>query len=323
MRVKRSGGSQACAEMPSAKPLSLSRWKTVSKNAGLYLFLLPAVVFTLVFMYVPMYGILMAFKDYNMAKGIWGSAWVGMDNFMRFFKGYNFWSTLWNTISLSLYFLLATLPLPVVLGLMFNNIKNGMFKKTVQMVTYAPNFISLVVIVGLMKILMAPNTGLMNVILTKLFGAGAIDIFGDPGAFRHLYVWSGVWQTLGWNSVIYVAALAGISPELYEAATIDGANRMQRIWHLELPSILPTVVIMLILNTGSIMNLGFEKVYLMQTPLNLSVSETIPTYVYKMGVINGDYGLATSIGLFNSVVSCILMLIVNFASDKLSETSLF
>ena len=323
MRVKQNGNGQLCAELQPAKPLRASRWKAISKNAGLYVFLIPAVVFILIFMYVPMYGVLMAFKDYNMAKGIWGSAWVGMENFRRFFNGYNFWSTLWNTISLSLYFLLATLPLPVVLGIMFNNIKNGMFKKSVQMVTYAPNFISLVIIVGIMKILMAPDTGLMNVLLTRFFGAGTIDMFGKPEAFRHLYVWSGVWQTLGWNSVIYVAALAGISPDLYEAATIDGANRMQRIWHLEIPSILPTVIIMLILNTGSIMNLGFEKVYLMQTPLNLSVSETIPTYVYKMGVINGDYGLATAIGLFNSVVSCILMLIVNFASGKLSETSLF
>lgn len=307
------------ARMLNASPV----WRGITRNIGLYVFLIPALVYLLIFMYGPMYGILMSFKNYNMAKGVWGSEWVGLDNFRRFFMGYNFWSTLWNTISLSLYFLLATLPLPVVLGLMLNNIKNGMFKKSVQMITYAPNFISLVVIVGMLKIFMAPNTGLVNVVLAKLGASGNYDVFGSPDAFRHLYVWSGVWQTLGWNSIIYVAALAGVSPDLYEAATIDGANRMQRIWYLEIPSILPTITTMLILNVGSIMNLGFEKVYLMQTPLNLSVAETIPTYVYKMGVINGDYGLATAIGLFNSVVSCILMLIVNFTCKKLNDTSLF
>ena len=302
---------------------SSSLWKSIKGNAGLYVFLIPALVYLFIFLYGPMYGILIAFKNYNMAKGVWGSDWVGIYNFKRFFKGYNFWSTLWNTVSLSLYFLLATLPLPVILGLMFNNIRNGLFKKGVQMVTYAPNFISLVIIVGMLKIFTVPETGLINVI-SKIFGGRSdYDLFGNPAAFRHLYVWSGVWQTLGWNSIIYVAALAGISPDLYEAAKIDGATRLQRIWHLEIPGILPTVTTMLILNVGSIMNLGFEKVYLMQTPLNLKVAETIPTYVYKMGIINGDYGLATAIGLFNSVVSCILMLIVNYACKKLSDTSLF
>lgn len=319
MENRRFAAAAQPARTRSASPV----WRGITGNIGLYIFLVPALVYLVLFLYGPMYGILMAFKNYNMAKGIWDSPWVGFDNFRRFFMGYNFWSTLWNTISLSLYFLLATLPLPVVLGLMLNNIKTGPFKKSVQMITYAPNFISLVVIVGMLKIFMTPGTGLVNVLLAKLGASGNFDVFGSPNAFRHLYVWSGVWQTLGWNSIIYVAALAGVSPDLYEAATIDGANRLQRIWHLEIPSILPTITTMLILNVGSIMNLGFEKVYLMQTPLNLSVAETIPTYVYKMGVINGDYGLATAIGLFNSVVSCILMLIVNFACKKLNDTSLF
>ena len=324
MSVKQITGRPASERIQPARAAGTSAvWRGITRNIGLYIFLIPALVYLFIFMYAPMGGLLMAFKDYNMAKGIWASDWVGMDNFRRFFYGYNFWSTLWNTISLSFYFLLATLPLPVVLGLMLNNIKNGLFKKTVQMVTYAPNFISLVIIVGMLKIFMTPDTGLINVLIKHLGGSGSYDVFGQPGAFRHLYVWSGVWQTLGWNSIIYVAALAGVSPDLYEAATIDGANRMQRIWYLEIPSILPTITIMLILNVGTIMNLGFEKVYLMQTPLNLSVSETIPTYVYKMGVINGDYGLATAIGLFNSVVSCILMLVVNFVCKRLNETSLF
>lgn len=300
-----------------------SKWRAILRNYELYIFLLPALAYIAIFMYAPMYGVLMAFQDYNMAKGVMGSPWVGLENFRRFFAGYNFWSTLWNTLSLSLYYLAATLPLPIVLALIFNNIKTGLYKKSVQMITYAPNFISVVVLVGIMKILMAPDTGIINVLLTKFFGAGTIDLFGRPEYFRHMYVWSGVWQTLGWNSIIYVAALAGISPDLYEAATIDGASRLQKIWYLELPSILPTAVIILILNTGSVMNLGFEKVYLMQTPLNLAVSETIPTYVYKMGVINGDYSLATAIGLFNSVVSCILLVIVNFVANRLSDTSLY
>ena len=300
-----------------------SKWRAILRNYELYIFLLPALAYIAIFMYAPMYGVLMAFQDYNMAKGVMGSPWVGLEIFRRFFAGYNFWSTLWNTLSLSLYYLAATLPLPIVLALIFNNIKTGLYKKSVQMITYAPNFISVVVLVGIMKILMAPDTGIINVLLTKFFGAGTIDLFGRPEYFRHMYVWSGVWQTLGWNSIIYVAALAGISPDLYEAATIDGASRLQKIWYLDLPSILPTAVIILILNTGSVMNLGFEKVYLMQTPLNLAVSETIPTYVYKMGVINGDYSLATAIGLFNSVVSCILLVIVNFVANRLSDTSLY
>lgn len=306
-----------------AQVIKKSKWRAILRNYELYIFLLPALAYIAIFMYAPMYGILMAFKDYNMAKGVMASPWVGLENFRRFFAGYNFWTTLWNTLSLSLYYLAATLPLPIVLALIFNNIRTGMFKKSVQMITYAPNFISVVVLVGIMKILMTPETGVFNVLLTKFFGAGVIDVFGKPEYFRHLYVWSGVWQTLGWNSIIYVAALAGISPDLYEAATIDGASRLQKIWYLEIPSILPTAVIILILNTGSVMNLGFEKVYLMQTPLNLAVSETIPTYVYKMGVIAGDYSLATAIGLFNSVVSGVLLVIVNFISKKFSETSLY
>ncbi len=306
-----------------AQVVKKSKWRAILRNYELYIFLLPALAYIAVFMYAPMYGVLMAFKDYNMAKGVMASPWVGLENFRRFFAGYNFWTTLWNTLALSLYYLAATLPLPIVLALIFNNIRTGIFKKSVQMITYAPNFISVVVLVGIMKILMTPETGVFNVLLTKFFGAGVIDVFGKPEYFRHLYVWSGVWQTLGWNSIIYVAALAGISPDLYEAATIDGASRLQKIWYLEIPSILPTAVIILILNTGSVMNLGFEKVYLMQTPLNLAVSETIPTYVYKMGVIAGDYSLATAIGLFNSVVSGVLLVIVNFISKKFSETSLY
>ncbi|MCI9625874.1 MAG: sugar ABC transporter permease [Clostridia bacterium] len=306
-----------------AQVVKKSKWRAILRNYELYIFLLPALAYIAVFMYAPMYGVLMAFKDYNMAKGVMASPWVGLENFRRFFAGYNFWTTLWNTLALSLYYLAATLPLPIVLALIFNNIRTGMFKKSVQMITYAPNFISVVVLVGIMKILMTPETGVFNVLLTKFCGAGVIDVFGKPEYFRHLYVWSGVWQTLGWNSIIYVAALAGISPDLYEAATIDGASRLQKIWYLEIPSILPTAVIILILNTGSVMNLGFEKVYLMQTPLNLAVSETIPTYVYKMGVIAGDYSLATAIGLFNSVVSGVLLVIVNFISKKFSETSLY
>lgn len=307
----------------SKNKANAGRLKQVRQNYELYLFLVPAVVFVAIFMYGPMYGVLMAFKDYNMVKGVLGSPWVGLENFRRFFQGYNFWSTLGNTLMLSLYYLAATLPLPVLLAVIFNNVKNGIFKKSVQLTAYAPNFISVVVIVGIMKIMFAPDTGIFNVIAEKILHVEGADVFGKPEYFRNLYVWSGVWQTLGWNSIIYVAALSGISPELYEACTMDGANRLQRIWHLEIPCILPTVVIVLILNTGSIMNLGFEKVYLMQTPLNLAVSETLPTYIYKMGVINNDYGLATAVGFFNSAVSCVLLVIVNTVSKKLSGSSLY
>ena len=302
----------------------MNKRKQIVQNFDLYLFLLPALIFIIVFMYVPMYGLLIAFKKYNLALGVMKSPWVGFENFKIFFNGYNFWDLIKNTLTLSVYNLLATLPLPILLAVVFNNVKTSYFKKAVQMFSYAPYFISVVVLVGMMKIMFAPDSGILNIVLKKFFHTdGMLDLFGQANYFRHLYVWSGVWQSLGWNSVIYVAALSGISSDLYEAAIIDGASRFKRIIYIELPSILPTAVIILILNTGSIINLGFEKVYLMQTPLNYSVSEIISTYVYKLGIINNNYSLSTAVGLFNSLVSGILLVLVNFIARKYGDVSLY
>ena len=298
---------------------------SVRRNWGLLVLLLPAVIFALIFMYRPMAGILIAFKDYKPAKGIFGSPWTsqnGLKYFNMFFDTYNCWSVIWNTISLSLYTLIAGFPIPIMFALLLNQTQHLRFKKVVQTVTYAPHFISMVVLVGIMRILLAPSSGLVNLAIAAL-GGEKLMFLTDPNWFRHLYVWSGVWQNTGWDSIIYIAALASVSPELHEAATVDGASRFQRILYVDLPSIIPTAVTLLILNTGKVMTVGFEKVYLMQTSLNLSASEVLSTYIYKIGLINGQFSLSTAVNLFNSLVNLMMLVIVNFISRKLTETSLW
>lgn len=295
------------------------------KHWQLYLFLVIPIVLVFIFNYIPMAGIQLAFKKYNMNLGIMGSPWIGFDNFKKFFRNYQFWRLLKNTLTLSLYGMLAGFPIPIMLALLLNSMNNLKYKKFIQTVTYMPHFISTVVMVGLIIQVFNPRIGLYGIIYSAVTGNNAPDVLGSASAFPHIYVLSGVWQSMGWNSIIYMAAPAGVDAELHEAAQMDGASKFQRILHIDLPSILPTAIMLLILNAGSIMNIGFEKAFLMQNNLNLRSSEVISTYVYKMGLesATGDYGYATAIGLFNSVINFILIVSVNAVSKKVTEQSLW
>lgn len=294
---------------------ALSQWQ-------FYLMLLIPLTYVIVFNYLPMSGIIMAFKDYSVSKGIWASDWVGMKHFVQFLTSPSSVQIIWNTLLLGLYTLIAGFPIPILLAIALNEVSNQRFKKFVQMVTYAPYFISTVVMVGLIMQVTDMRTGIINVVL-QLFGQDAINFLGNPDIFPSLYVWSGIWQTAGYSAIIYLAALAGVSKELQEAAIVDGASRLKRIWHIDLPAIRPQIIILLIFNVGSIMNIGFEKVYLMQNSMNMSKSEIIATFVYKVGLVNADYSFSTAVGLFNSVVGFILLISVNWLAKKFTDTSVW
>ncbi|MDL2232442.1 ABC transporter permease subunit [Ruminococcaceae bacterium OttesenSCG-928-L11] len=299
--------------------------KEYLNNWQLYVLLLLPLIWLIIFCYYPMLGTQIAFKKFKLSQGIWGSPWVGLDNFQRFFHSYQFTRVLKNTLTLSFYNLLAGFPLPIILALALNVVRNQFYKKFVQMVTYIPHFISVLVIVGMLIQIFNPRIGLYGVIVQRLTGEAAPDLLGNPKAFPHLYVWSGAWQTLGWSSIIYLSALSAVDPELHEAAKVDGASRFKRLLVLDLPTVIPTATILLILNVGRIMSIGFEKVYLMQNDLNLSASEIISTYVYKvaLGPQGGDFSLGAAIGLFNSVINLILIVVVNKVSNKVSGSGLW
>lgn len=264
----------------------------------------------------------MAFKDYSPARGILGSPWVGFKHFIQFFKSYQFGLTIKNTLVLSIYGIFTSFPLAIMLALMCNHMRNGPFKKTFQVIIYLPHFISTMVMCGLILIFLSPGNGLFANI-AKLLGEKFPNIMASPTAFKHIYVWTDIWQHLGWDSIIYLAALSAIDPTYYEAATMDGASTIQKILHIDLPLILPTAMVLLILRAGSILGVGFEKVYLLQNVQNIASSEIISTYVYKMGLQGGQYSLSTAIGLFNTVVNVIILLVVNAIAKKTTETSLF
>ncbi|MCM3784840.1 ABC transporter permease subunit [Neobacillus mesonae] len=293
----------------------------IKRNWGLYLLLLPAVVLLLLFAYIPMYGIIIAFKDYSPALGIGGSPWAGFKYFEKFFNSYQFDTTIKNTLIISLYSL-ATFPIPIMLALMINQMRENRFKRFFQTVTYMPHFISTVVMVGLMLILLSPSTGLIGNIY-RLFGAEAPNLMGSPGLFSSVYVWSDVWQHTGWDSIIFIAALSAVSPSLYEAATMDGASRWQKMWYIDIPMLMPTAVTLLILRVGSLLGVGFEKVYLMQNNLNISSSEVISTYVYKIGMLSSQYSFSSAINLANTIINFILLIMVNEISKKYSKNSLW
>ncbi|MBB3111724.1 putative aldouronate transport system permease protein [Paenibacillus phyllosphaerae] len=325
------GGIALNAEIVAEKPVQGTRpsrrrsgtaIRSFKKHWQLYLLVLPPVLFFLIFKYYPMLNAVLAFKDYNVIKGIWGSPWVGMRNFRLFFENPIFWDLIKNTIFLSGYLLLAGFPIPLLLALMLNEVRSGKFKRLVQMVTFAPYFISTVVMVSMIMLFLAPRLGFVNVLLNNM-GLDSINFLGEPGMFRSIYVWSDIWQTAGYTAVIYLAALSGIDPTLYEAAKVDGASRAQKIFHVDLPGILPTIVIVLILNVGNVMAIGFEKVYLLQNPLNLVNSEIISTYVYSIGLLNANYSFATAVGLFNSVINLILLVLVNSLAKRFSNNSLW
>lgn len=294
----------------------------IKENWILYVMILPVIVYFAIFSYVPMYGILLAFKDYRIKAGILGSPWVGLEHFQRFFESYYFKTVITNTLRLNIYSLLVGFPLPIVFALLLNYLKHTKLKKVVQLVSYAPYFISTVVICNLVNILFDFDMGIFNVIRNVL-GLESLQVLSMPSVFDDIYVWSGVWQGMGWSAIIYMSSLAGVDPQLHEAAIIDGATKVQRIWHIDLPSIRPTIIMLLILAIGGIMGGGFEKVYLLQNDLNLSASETIATYVYKQGMVRSDYSFSTAIGLFNTLINLVLLLTANKVADKLSGESLF
>jgi putative aldouronate transport system permease protein len=294
---------------------------SLRKHFWLYLFLLPAVVYILVFAYLPMGGLVMAFKRYTGAKSLWTSDWVGLNWFRSFFNSYYSKTVIKNTLVLSLYSL-ATFPIPLIFALMLNELRNAKFKRTLQTIMYAPHFISIVVLVSMMTIFFSPNYGIVNTVI-KFFGGQPASWMTSAKAFPHLYVWSDVWQNLGWNCIIYVAALSGIDPSLHEAAIIDGASRFQRIIHINLASILPTVVIQLILSCGYILSSSTDKILLMLNDLNADTAQVITTYVYERGLISGDFSYATAVGLFTNVVNLIILLTVNKFAQKATGTSLF
>lgn len=300
--------------------------RRIARHWQLYLFLLLPVIYLLIFHYYPMLGVQIAFKKYSSKLGIWGSPWVGFKYFLKFFNSTQFSRVVGNTLTISLYSILAGFPLPIIFALMLNVMRSQRYKKIVQTVTYMPHFISVVVLVGMIMQIFNPLTGLYGKFYGMLNnGAVAPDLLGSATVFPNMYVWSGIWQHFGWDSIIYVAALAAVSPELHEAAQIDGASRFQRVLHVDFPAILPTATIMLILRAGSVMTIGFEKIFLMQNDLNLRASEVISTYVYKVSLKASipDFSYSTAIGLFNSVINLLLICGVNMVSRKLSETSLW
>jgi ABC-type polysaccharide transport system permease subunit len=297
----------------SVDPAKLTRDKylkrDVLKHWQLYLCLILPLAWVIVFCYSPMYGLQIAFKDYNMRMGFWNSKWAGLKYFKMFVTSYYFPRLMINTIGISLYSMIAGFFPPIILAIALNECRIKFFAKSVQMITYAPYFISTVVVTSII-IQVFSGAGIINSIIVA-FGGQRISFLGNPALFKSIYVWSGVWQGTGYSSIIYLAVLAGINPEMQEAAYIDGANIWQRIWHIDIPEIVPTATILLVLNAAGLLNVGFEKVYLLQNPLNMSASDVISTYTYRVGLKDTNYSLATAVGLFQSVISFVFMIIVN------------
>lgn len=309
---------------PLGKPSAgLSRTlRHMLRQYQLYLLALPAIAYVVVFNYIPMYGVQLAFRDFHVMKGITGGTFVGMKYFNQFFNSYYFSTVVTNTVRLSLMAIVFSFPFPILFALMLNELRSRKLRRTIQTITYAPHFISTVVLCGMVIAFLSPSSGLVN-LLIKALGGSPVPFMEQSGKFPWVYVISGIWQNLGWNSILYFAVLSNVDPTLYEAAKIDGANRLQKIVKIDLPTLVPMIVMLTILNFGSIMSVGFEKAYLLQNNLNMETSELISTYVYKRGLINTQYSFATAVGLFNSVVNFVLILSVNFLAGKVGETSLF
>ncbi|HEL2502929.1 TPA: sugar ABC transporter permease [Streptococcus suis] len=302
--------------MKTSKLQQASLFDRIKQQKLLLLMLLPGLVLTFIFRYIPMYGVLIAFKDYNPLKGVLGSEWIGFEEFTKFLSSPNFGTLLANTLKLSVYGLLLRFLPPIILAIMLNQLLSDKAKKRIQLVLYAPNFISVVVIVGMIFLFFSVG-GPVNSILS-LFGIEA-NFLTDPDFFRPLYILSGIWQGMGWASTLYTATLVNVDPALIEAAKLDGANIFQRIWHIDLPALKPVMVIQFILAAGGIMNVGYEKAFLMQTSLNLTSSEIISTYVYKIGLVSGDYSYSTAVGLFNALINIILLIAVNKIVKRIND----
>ncbi|MDX9914830.1 MAG: ABC transporter permease subunit [Sphaerochaeta sp.] len=291
-------------------PKKQSVWSKMGRHWQFYLIVALPMLYFILFKYVPMYGILLGFKRYRVSRGIWGSPWVGFYQFTKFFKNPSSLRIMYNTFLLSMYALVSSIPLAVILAIALNETRSRLWRKSVQMITYAPYFISTVVMVAILMQFLDPALGLFNTVRGFL-GKDSLNYMGEAKLFKHIYVWSALWQNTGYNAIIYLAALTGINPELYEAAKVDGVNKFQKIWYVDLPSIQNTIIIMFIMNMGFVMSLGFEKAFLMQNPLNLESAEIMSTYVYKMGLINSDFSYSTAIDMINSVINIILILTFN------------
>ncbi|HHG6294489.1 sugar ABC transporter permease [Streptococcus suis] len=302
--------------MKTSKLQQAGLLERIKQQKLLLLMLLPGLVLTFIFRYIPMYGVLIAFKDYNPLKGVLGSEWIGFEEFTKFLSSPNFGTLLANTLKLSVYGLLLGFLPPIILAIMLNQLLSDKAKKRIQLVLYAPNFISVVVIVGMIFLFFSVG-GPVNSIL-GMFGIEA-NFLTDPDFFRPLYILSGIWQGMGWASTLYTATLVNVDPALIEAAKLDGANIFQRIWHIDLPALKPVMVIQFILAAGGIMNVGYEKAFLMQTSLNLTSSEIISTYVYKIGLVSGDYSYSTAVGLFNALINIILLIAVNKIVKRIND----
>jgi len=313
----RAAAVPACS--PSRRSSRLLR--QMAKRYDLYLMLLLPIAWYLLFHYGPLYGLQIAFKNFSPAKGIFGSEWVGFEHFQRFFDSYYVKRLLWNTLSISLISMTVAFPIPILLALVSNEIRSRSFNKWLQNITFMPHFVSVVVVVGILTVFLSP-TGPINK-LVEAFGGTPVRFMESAGWFKTIFIGSNIWQNMGWQSIIYIAALAGINPQLYEAAKMDGASRLRRIWHVSLPGIVPVIVILLILDVGHFMDIGFEKILLMQNNLNLEASDVISTFVYTTGIQKGEYSYTAAIGLFNSVINLLLLLLVNRFARKVSETSLW
>lgn len=296
--------------------------RDVKRNYILYIMIAPVVAYYVIFCYWPMYGIQIAFRDFIPRLGFFGSPWVGLDHFKRFFSSYNFLTLLGNTLKLSIYGLLVSFPIPILFALLLNYLPGKGFRKTVQTISYAPNFISMVVMCGMITIFLYPDTGVINQVIKSL-GGESVDFLSNPKYFRSIFVWTGVWQTMGFSAIMYISALSGVDYEMHEAAIIDGANKLQRIRYIDMPSIMPTASIMLIFALSGIMGVDFQKVLLLQNSLNMSVSDVLSTYVYRVGILDSDYGYSTAVGLFNSVCSVILLIASNAIVKKKTSSGLW
>ena len=297
-------------------------FKKIIANWQLYVFLLPTLTYFFVFQYIPMYGLQIAFKDFVAVHGIWGSEWVGFEHFERFFQSYKFWNLLKNTLLINIYQLLFSFPIPIVFALMLNQVTRTRFKKFVQTVTYAPHFISVVVLVGMLFIFLSPSNGFINNLI-EFFGGDPVYFMGSAKWFRTVFIGSEIWQITGWSAIIYLAALTSIDPQLHEAAIVDGASKFQRVIHIDIPGIMPVIMILLILDIGKFVTLGFQKVLLMQNALNIGTSEVIQTYVYKTGLLGSQFSYAAAIGLFENLINFTLLIIMNQIAKKLKQQSLF
>ncbi|GIN58468.1 sugar ABC transporter permease [Lederbergia ruris] len=296
--------------------------KSLRKNFILYIFVFPVILYFLIFKYFPMYGVQIAFKEFIATKGITGSEWIGMEHFQRFFNSHYFWRLIKNTLGIGVYQLLVGFPIPIILALLINEVRKSAFKRFVQTITYAPHFLSVIVLVGMLFLFLSPTNGIVNKLI-EMFGGEPIFFMTEPRWFKTTYVFSGVWQQMGWSSIIYLAALSSVDPQLHDAAKIDGASRIQRIWHVNIPGILPTIIILLILQSGQILSVGFEKVFLMQNSLNMEASDVIATHIYRSGIVGAQYDYSAAIGLFESVINFIILIMVNYFAKRTSSTSLW